>query len=500
VTLRGRWGITFAVVGVAGIALRVWAYRATLGTPNADEAVVGLMTRHILHGELPTFYWGQAYGGSQEAFLTAPFFAIAGSSWLALRLIPIVLGALTCLVVWRVGRRTIGEPAAAVAGALFWIWPPFIVYQLTHQNGFYGSNVLYCSLLLLFALLVAEAPTPARVGLFGLVIGLAFWQTPQIVPVLAGVIAWTVWKQRRSLRELWVAVPLAALGAFPWIFWNARHGWESLALGAYGDKLHSLRLLASPVLPMMAGLRAPFSAELLLPSALTYLAYVSLTAAFVYGALKNRRTNASLLYLVPVLFPLVYVISPKTSFAVSSPRFVVVLTPVFALLLAQLARSYARAVALLAIACAVSVLTLDRMDDWFRAKPAPFTRVDQLGPRHTVQLVPRDLDQLVRVLDRLGLDHVYTDYWLAYRLDFDTRERITAVESNFTDVQFVDGQAVPVGQQDVRRPEYDREVRQVRHAFVFYKQTVGSVPYLEELERHGYRPHPTARYVVYALP
>ena len=34
------------------------------------------MVRHILHGELTTFFWGQAYGGSQEALLTAPVFAV----------------------------------------------------------------------------------------------------------------------------------------------------------------------------------------------------------------------------------------------------------------------------------------------------------------------------------------------------------------------------------------------------------------------------------------
>src|SRR5947207_15338392 len=105
--------------------MRVWMYRSVAGTPNADEAVVGLMTRHAVHGELTTFYWGQAYGGSQEVLLTVPVFLIAGSSWLALRLVPIVLTAVAAFLIWRVGRRTIGEPAAMVAAAIFWIWPPF---------------------------------------------------------------------------------------------------------------------------------------------------------------------------------------------------------------------------------------------------------------------------------------------------------------------------------------------------------------------------------------
>jgi hypothetical protein len=496
--VRARWWITFAAVGVVGIALRIWAYRATLGTPNADEAVVGLMARHMLHGEFPTFYWGQAYGGSQEAFLTVPLFAVAGSSWAALRIVPIVLNAVAAVLVWRVGRRTIGEPAASVAAALFWIWPPFLVYQLTHQNGFYASNVVYCSLLLLLALRVVERPSPGRVGLFGLVIGLAFWQTAQIVPVLAGVIAWTIWKQPRSVRRLWIAVPAAVLGALPWIVWNARHDWDSLATPGYGDKLHSLRLLASPVLPMMLGLRAPFSAQLLLPKILTFVVYLALIALFAYGAVKTRRSNASLLYLVTIVFPLIYIISPKTSWSVSSPRFIVVLTPVLALLLAQLATSYARAVALLAVAGAISVVTVHRMDDWFRAKPPPVAQVGGLGPRHIAQMVPRDLSPLVRTLDDLELDHVYTDYWLAYRLDFDTHERLTAVESNFSRVRFEHGQAVPVGQHNIRRPEYNDEVGRGRHGFVFYKQTVDSVPYVKQLERHGYGRIPAGRYVVYA--
>ena len=70
--MRGLVVGGIALVGLLGIALRIWTYRSTLGIPNADEAVVGLMARHVLDGELTTFYWGQAYGGSQEVLLTAP--------------------------------------------------------------------------------------------------------------------------------------------------------------------------------------------------------------------------------------------------------------------------------------------------------------------------------------------------------------------------------------------------------------------------------------------
>jgi hypothetical protein len=494
------WGVSLALIGIAGITLRIWTYRSTLGVPNADEAVVGLMARHVLDGELTTFYWGQAYGGSQEALLTAPLFLISGSSWLALRMIPIALSAVATLLVWRVGRRTIGEPAAVVAAGVFWIWPPFVLYQLVHQQGFYASNVVYCALLLLLALRLVERPDYTRVGLFGLVLGLAFWQTAQIVPVAAGVIGWTIWKQARRVRQLWVAVPFAILGALPWLIWNARHGWESLDMPNYGDKARSLRLLVSPVLPMMVGLRAPFSAELLLPAALTYLAYVGLVAAFAYGAFKARHRSSSILYVVVAVFPFVYVISPKTVYALGTPRFILVLAPVLALLFAQMATRYLRAAAILALALVVSVVTLHRMDEWFRSQPGQTTNAKGLGPRHAVQWVPRDLGPLVSALDTLGLDHVYADYWLAYRLDFDTRERIVAVENRFEDLTFEHGSVTPSSQPNVRYRPYDREVRRARHGFVFYRQTVGSVPIIARLEQHGYRRHVVGSYIVYAPP
>jgi hypothetical protein len=497
---RLGWATALALAGIAGVVLRVWAYRSVAGTPNADEAVVGLMARHVLDGELTTFYWGQAYGGTQEVLLTAPVFLVAGSGWLALRAIPIVLDVLASVIVWRVGRRTIGEPAATAAALAFWVWPAFDVYVLTHQQGFYASNVVYCSLLLLLALRAVERPDRLRVGLLGLVLGLAFWQTPQIVPVAAGVLLWTVWKRPGCVRQAPVALPLALLGAAPWLVWNARHGWESLAQPDYGDKLESLRLLASPVLPMIVGLRAPFSAELLLPAPLTYLVYVLLVGAFCVAAVRTRGRLRSLLFLVTAVFPLVYLLSPKTSLALGTPRFVVVLTPILALLLAQLATTHVRAVAVLAVALVVSAVTFARMEDWFEGMPRQTTYAEGLGPRHPVQWVPRNLGPLVAVLDRLGLRHVYAEYWTAYRLDFDTGERIVAAESSFDRLTPDRAQATPVQRGPSRRPEYERQVRLARHGFVFYRETVDTVPIVPQLERRGYRAHRVGSFVVYAPP
>src|SRR5438477_344289 len=84
--------------------------------------------------------------------------------------------------------------AVAVAGVLFWIWPPYNVVNAA-RPGFYASDVFYCALLMLMALRVVERPDRVRVGLFGLVLGLAYWESSQIVPIALPLIAWTISRQ-----------------------------------------------------------------------------------------------------------------------------------------------------------------------------------------------------------------------------------------------------------------------------------------------------------------
>ena len=471
-----------------------------MGTPNGDEAVVGLMARHASHGHLTTFYWGQSYGGPQEAWLTVPVFWLLGSTWLAVRLVPVVLTIVAAVLAWRVGRRTIGEPAATVGAALLWVWPPFAVFELIHQQGFYASDFVYPLLLLLFALRLVERPDRWRAAAFGLVLGLALWQSVQIVTIAVGLVVWIVWKAPRALRHVGIALAAAALGALPWLVWIATHGRTSLTQGQGGTPLRSLRLLASPYLPMIAGLRAPFSGRLLLPStALTYVIYAGCVALFVVAGWRARRRPVSLLYVVAALFPLLYVLAPYTSGVTGNPRYLMVLVPVLVLLVAQLAKNTASAAAVIAVGCILSVVTLQRMNDWFTGTPHPTNQVRGLGARDVVQLVPRHLGGLVSELDRLKLRYVYTDYWLAYRLDFDTREHIVAVENRLIGMTIEDGKAVPT-LLNTRYAPYAQAVRRANHGFIFYRKLVGSASVVPFLERHGYRRYPSGSFVIYARP
>jgi hypothetical protein len=484
-----RWKLAFALTAVAGIVLRVWIYRSALGIPNSDEAVLGLMAIGAEHGHLTAFFWGQSYGGSQEALLTVPLFWVFGPSWLALRVVPIALHAVAALLVWRVGLRTVSRTAAGAAGALYWIWPPFLVFQLSRQQAcYYASGVTYAALLLLLGLRVVERPDAKRVGLFGLVFGLGFWQTTQVIPAAAGVILWTVWKAPACLRKLWAAIPLAVVGALPWLLFNLHHNWASLTLPS-GDStyVHRFRIFFSPLLPMLLGLRRPFTQALLLPHLLTYLILLLLAVVFVAGLLRSRGRPVFVLYVTAIAYPFLSAFNPLAGQS-SDPRYLLLLTPAIVLMLAQLMRSYPVAVLALAIGFAATLVTLHRMNAEAQSALA------------TQPVPPRNISPLLSTLDRLHLRDVYGDYWIAYLIDFDSHGRILAVHNKLYPGTFRDGQVTPAPDPFPRRRDWEREIAAARHGFVIYREQMHTYRIVAQLERHHYRIVRVQNFVVFAPP
>ena len=190
------------------------------------------------------------------------------------------------------------------------------------------------------------------------------------------------------------------------------------------------------------------------------------------------------------MFPFIWALARRVTYLSAHPRFLVVLTPVLVLLVAQVATRFWRGSALLALAVVVTMVTLQRMDADVRA----------VHPRG-LPVAPRDFGGLVSTLDGLGLDRVYADYWIAYRLAFDTRERIIASQIEFeptpAKLTLRDGQAVPPPGSYVRYPPYAREVAASRHGFVFFRQTIARNPLAPELEQLGYRRVLSGPFVVY---
>jgi 4-amino-4-deoxy-L-arabinose transferase-like glycosyltransferase len=472
------WRRLVLVAGIAfGVGIRVWTLRTPLlgGYFDSDEAVPGLMAQHFLHGESSTFYWGQAYGGTAEVALVAVLLGIVGSGVLALRLVPIALYALGAVLVWRFGRRTIGEPGATVAAIFFWISPAYLVFRSTREYGYQGVLLVLGLAILLFTLRLAERPTRQNAAGLGLAVGLAWWTSIQSVLLALPALVWLACRQRRVWRLSWLIGLAAFLGAFPWLVWNLHNHWASLHVDStepgrsYGFRLGGF---FADGLPMLLGLRVPFLQDWLPSPTAGKLAFIVVGGALA-AILLRRLRSLELVAAVVLPYPFLYSLSSFTANRLE-PRYLLLLAPLLALLLGALLVDLRAAALGLAIAATLSIVALVRVAD--------DAAVVAAAPQPRPPPPPLERERVTRA---------WADYWIAFRVTFLTRER-TIVAPTYAN----------------RYPRYRQLVEKSSPAawiFVartsrFYSAANGETPKMEGLLAAGFKRIQTGEFILYVPP
>ncbi len=468
-----------ALCGAAiGTALRVWAVLLPQGALDADEAVVGLMARGILHGTLPVFFPGQGYGGTQESFLAAPVVAVFGLETWAIRIVVVLLWAASAILVWRIGLRVLDERRAVLAATIFWIWPTYFDWKSTRAHGFYGSELFLGLTVLLLVLRLAERVTRRDLVLLGLALGCGLWASPQVAIVALPALGWLVWRRRDVVRGWTFVVPATLVGALPWLLGNLRHDWYSLHPGhnegAWTAHLHNLVVAT---LPEALGLRLAWSFEWLGTAVVGYLIYAALVAGFVW-LLVRRPPQLAPLLLIVAIFPLFYFVSPYT-WLQNEPRYLTLVLPIFALLIAYSLTTPLRATA--ALLCAL-VLTVAGFVELERHNVVAF--------RTEGTAVPADLDPALDTLQAHHIGYAFASYWIAWRITFESDLHVIGAKSSYAH-PFARGGRVypgdPNGDLGID-PTYYREAEQhrdVAHVFVLGGDVEPHVRAL--LRRTGYR-------------
>src|SRR5262245_14918183 len=117
----------FAIVIVAAIVARLPFLLHADRFFDADEAVEGLMARHVFAGEFPAFLWGQRYKGVPEIYLTSVVFRAGGSSIIALKAVTLACFVVFLCINFKLLERVFSRGIAWVATAFFIVGPPSLV-------------------------------------------------------------------------------------------------------------------------------------------------------------------------------------------------------------------------------------------------------------------------------------------------------------------------------------------------------------------------------------
>ena len=484
--------IGLAVALLAGLALRLAVIASPLGELDGDEAVVGLMARHIAFlGDRPVFYYGQPYLGSLEAFSAAPLFRLLGSSTVLLKLVPTAY-SLGFLALSAVLARRLFDTGAALATAAYLAVPPSMwAVWSTKARGGYAELLFLGQALLLVTLALAHSPSRRLAFLWGILAGLAFWtHLLAVVYLLSAAIFLSLGRRARwSASELGLAVTGAVLGMAPLIFDNFAHGFLTLAALLQPADLpldqwaQSLRFFRVGV-PVLLGLGQPTTSETMFdqdwlqrPAGhlwVVLLALLVLGAALAVHAPSLRRlvrcgashlSEPALLLVVALAVPPVVALT-RFGFFVSEPRYALPLYGAVPLLAGALWRIRVPWPGPTRGSVVAAVLTLNL---WSLLSTDVRLWRAQDTPNSTVATRA----ELVQYLVAGDRHQMYTDYWIGYPIMFETRETVLAYVISGGFNRYV--------------PPADNVQRTPNPAWVFSAGTLPEQIFLNDLARLGGR-------------
>jgi hypothetical protein len=204
----GRWpsALTFTLIAAATIATRLPFLLHANRFFNSDEAVEGLMARHVLLGEHPLFLWGQRYKGVPEIYLSAAVFRALGSSVVTLKAVTLACFVLFVCLNFVLLDRVFSRRVAWLATAFLIVGPPSLVMWTLS-----GSAEIVMTLLAGVVLLIA-------IERWRSVSGDGTFTSPY-VPVAAAALGFGLWVQQYILYYVASLVVTVAIVSSGW-----RHG------------------------------------------------------------------------------------------------------------------------------------------------------------------------------------------------------------------------------------------------------------------------------------
>lgn len=418
---------------------------------NSDEAVVALMARHILQGEKPIFFYGQAYMGSLDSWLVAPGFLIFGEQVWVIRAVQtgLYLGVIYTTIL--IGRRVFGsEKIALLAGLLLAIPTVNMTLYTTVSLGGYGEALLLGNLILLTSFALGERLKQGQFtkivwhfGLWGLLAGVGLWANglTLVYTAPAGLyLFWRLFVPRpvfgfgRTYKPLLGILGGFLLGALPWWVYAIQHGLGGLLselLGGavavenvswllrIGAHLVNLVLLGSTVL---FGMRPPWDVTWLvmplLPVALLFWCAVLGSISRFFKTTAEKRAEAAVLLGVMLVLLAAFIL---TSFGIDpSGRYFLPMTIPLVLFAGWMISTQVKdrtASGLLMIA----ILFYQGLGTWQVAVRPPYLTTQFYAP----SVVDHSYDdELAAFLEESGETRGYTNYWVTYPLAFQTQEKL----------------------------------------------------------------------------
>lgn len=449
--------VSFLIIPVLIAAVfKLWLLSTGSIPFNADEAIVALMAKHINQGEIPVFFYGQAYMGSLDAILASIGFRLFGEHVWIIRFVQSILYLGTVFTLTLLGKQLLGTNKAALyVGLLAAIPPVNVTLYTTVSLGGYGEILLFGNLLLLGGIKIIKDSQKRDLKIFSwnmlfvllwsILAGFSFWVFGLSLVYSIPVIILTLhnFLKTKQIQQigtyLFVFLLGIIIGAMPWLFFAFREGstvlLAELAGGAIADTnaslflLQPLRRLSNLLLlggTAIFGLRPPWGVQWMMLPLIPFVMIFWLLAIY-YSirkmAIERYQPGYLLVYLLGIILILGFIFTPYGGDP-SGRYFLPLIVPMAIIgadfLVTQFSdKKYAQ------IALLVLVLVFDlggTVQSVIKTPPGITTQFDEI-----TQIDHENIDELIVFLQSNKITRGYSNYWVAYPLAFLSDEQILYV-------------------------------------------------------------------------
>jgi 4-amino-4-deoxy-L-arabinose transferase-like glycosyltransferase len=300
--LKLTWGMVPLLTGVilAAVIWKVILLKVGAFPFNSDEAIVALMARHILRGEIPIFFYGQAYMGSLDAFLVAAGFQVLGESVQAVRYVQILIYCGILLTTFWLAFLVFRSLRAALFSIVLLMIPTVnMTLYTTVSLGGYGEALLIGNLILCIGYLSVNGEQnrksyPLRVVYlvgWGILAGFGLWANglTMVYSVPVGVyLISVIWRFEKSPKRgllLGTMILGSFVGALPWLIYAIQNSHIKLLQELFGSAvaveggtylsrvfMHLVNFLLLGI-PVTLGFRPPWEVRWLVLPLIPFVAF-----------------------------------------------------------------------------------------------------------------------------------------------------------------------------------------------------------------------------------
>lgn len=407
---------------------------------DSDEAIVGLMAKHINEGKtFPVFYYGQHYMGSFEAMAVSLFFKLFGMSSKVLKLVPMFFSLLLIPCVYFLGKEVSGRKCGLISACYISIAPPtLVIWSSMARGGFIETLVLSTLALIIFIRWLKEENLSLfRIFLVGLILGFGWWTNNQIIYVM-GAIGWfalgRVLNTKNKFYNLYTNFICGTLGFIiggtPFWIYNLENDFASFGLFHFTKNfLTQLYLALTVALPILLGGKRFWETDdlffgstvfIFLVFGIILLLFLLNRKSNIFNAIRFKVTKESApeVILFMLFFCILIFTASSFGYLVQAPRY---LLPLYIPISIILGYVLARVLKfnLLAKIFFLTVISLNLSFSYIKGRllpGAPFVFANQR--------VEHDHSKIIKVLKNKNINWIRTNYWIGYRLAFETDESV----------------------------------------------------------------------------